>query len=378
MKKLFTILSLFVAFVSNAQSNIHVTSSGQLVPVSNTSVIISPEGGANFGKGRDINGKLYNTTALSTTSGTIGSTSAVLGGVISPTNAISTSVGVLYSTDINFGTYSSNTIQSNVAAGTYTSSIAGLASSTLYYAKSFVTNSAGTNYGNVINFTTTAPPSLITSGLILNLDAANYSGSGTSWNDLSTQNNTATLVGSPTLSSSPASFIFGPNKHATTTKSNISLTTATFIAWVNPSQTQGSYTGIIFNRTGNGGSTVYATGLDLYTNNSVGYHWNDNASTYNWNSNLLVPNNAWSMIAITVSASSATAYLCNTNGISTAVNTNAHSNLTGLNFYIACDPSDKASRAFVGKIATAMIYSSALTLSDITSTFNAQKSTFGL
>jgi hypothetical protein len=377
MKKLFTILSLFVAFFLNAQSNIHVTSSGQLVPVTNTSAIISPEGGANFGKGRDIYGKLYNTTALSTTSGTIGSTSAVLGGVISPTNAISYNVGMVYSTDISFGTATSVTIQSNVAAGTYTSSISGLAPSTLYYAKAFVSNSAGTNYGNVVNFTTSTP-TIVTTNLILHLDPANYSGPGATWNDLSTQNNTATLVGSPTVTSSPASFTFGSNKHATTTKSDISLTTATFIAWVNPSQDQGSYTGIIFNRTGHGGSSVFATGLDLYTNNSVGYHWNDNASTYNWNSGLNVTNNVWSMIAITVSANSATAYLCNINGISSAVNNISHSTLTGLNFFIACDPGDKANRAFTGKIGKAMIYNGALTLSEITSTFNALKSNYGL
>ena len=140
------------------------------------------------------------------------------------------------------------------------------------------------------------PPIMVTNNLILHLDPANYSGSGTTWSDLSTQNNMATLVGTPTFTSSPASFTFAANKHATTTKSNISLTTATFIAWVNPSQTQGSYTGVIFNRYGNSGSAAYATGLDLYTSNSVGYHWNDNASTYNWNSGLYVPNNVWSMI----------------------------------------------------------------------------------
>jgi hypothetical protein len=229
----------------------------------------------------------------------------------------------------------------------------------------------------VINFTTSTP-SIVTNGLILNLDATNYSGSGTTWNDLSTQNNTATLVGSPVYTSSPASFTFGANVIATTTKSNISLTTATFIAWVNPSQNQGSYTGIIFNRTGNGGSTALATGLDLYTSNSVGYHWNDTQASYNWNSGLFVPNNVWSMIAITVSANAATAYLCNANGISTAVNTNAHSTLTGLNFYIACDPADKSSRAFKGKIGNVMIYNSALTLSDITETYNTLKTNFGL
>ena len=223
-----------------------------------------------------------------------------------------------------------------------------------------------------------APPVLVTNGLVLYLNANSYSGLGTTWSDLSGQNNTATLVGSPTYTASPASFIFDANKHATTTKNNISLTTATFIAWVNPSQTQGSYTGVIFNRRGNGGSTVNATGLDLYTNNSVGYHWNDAVVTYNWNSNLFVPNGVWSMIAITISANSATAYLCNANGISSASNSTSHSTLTGLNFYIACDPADKSTRAFVGKIATAMIYNTTLSGSDITTIYNAEKATFGL
>ncbi len=80
-------------------------------------------------------------------------------------------------------------------------------------------------------------------------------------------------MGSPTYTASPASFTFGPNVIATTTKSDVSLTTATFIA---------------------------------------------------------------------------------------------------------CDPGDKAIRAFNGKIATAMVYNSALSLADITATFNAQKSAFGL
>jgi streptogramin lyase len=137
--------------------NIYITSSGQKVSIENINSIISPEGGANFGIGRDIYGKKYNTTNVSTTSGSVGLTTAILGGTISPTNGISSSFGVVYSTNSNFTTYSTTTIQSNAAAGNYTSSISGLASATIYYAKAFATNSAGTNYGNVVNFTTTSP-----------------------------------------------------------------------------------------------------------------------------------------------------------------------------------------------------------------------------
>jgi len=134
---------------------------GRSVATSNVNSIISPEGGANFGTGRDFSGKLYNTTSFTTISGTIGSTSAILGGVISSTNAITSSIGIIYSADANFGTYSTTTIQSNVAAGTYTTTITGLSSLTNYFAKTFVVNKAGTSYGPVVSFITTTPPKAI-------------------------------------------------------------------------------------------------------------------------------------------------------------------------------------------------------------------------
>jgi uncharacterized protein (TIGR02145 family) len=144
-------------------TNCSVASDGSMKAISNSNLIISPEGGANFGTGRDYAGKLYNTTGITTTSGTIGSSTAVLGGIISPTNNVTTSIGVIYSTDINFGTYSSTTIQTNAAAGTYSSTITGLTSSTNYFAKSFIVNNAGTSYGSVTSFTTSSPPILMNS-----------------------------------------------------------------------------------------------------------------------------------------------------------------------------------------------------------------------
>jgi len=131
---------------------------GQMVTLTNSSSLISTEGGANFGTGKDISGKIFNTTNIASTSGTIGSTTAVLGGVISSTTGLTSSVGIIYSTDVNFGTYSTTTIQSNVAAGTYTSTISGLSASTNYFAKSFIVNKAGTSYGDVVSFTTSEGP----------------------------------------------------------------------------------------------------------------------------------------------------------------------------------------------------------------------------
>jgi len=357
---------------------------GKMVALTNASSIISLEGGANLGTGKDITGKIYNTTSLTTTSGTIGSTTAVLGGVISTTNAVTSSIGIMYSTDANFGTYSTTTIQSNVTAGTYTSTINGLSYSTNYHAKSFIVNKAGTSYGSVVSFTTTAPTAL--DAIVLNLDATNnssYGGSGSIWNDVSGQNNTATFTSTPTFSSNPGSLTFSTASYATTISSTINLTTATFIAWVNPSQIQSNYTGIIYlPKSSTDLNNRY--GMQFRTNNSVGYTWGMNgATTYNWDSQLYTPNNQWSMVAISVSANSTTAYLCNASGITSAINTDTHAAASGFKYYVGRDPISYSSseadlRTFKGKISRVSVYNATLTQADITNIFNAQKSTFGI
>ena len=237
----------------------------------------------------------------------------------------------------------------------------------------------------------------VTTGLELYLDAtrsASYGGTGTTWTDLSGQSNNASLT-NPTFipsNSTPTnppsfgsgnsmneanSFTFAYNTYALTSNElSFSSQTATFIAWINPSQSVGSsnYAAIIFNR------SSQTTGLNLYTNkNSVGYHWKDINATWTWDSNLQVPNNEWSMIAVSIGPSSATAYLCKSSGITTATNTVSHPVTTGHKFYIACDPTRFAlDRTFIGKIATSMVYSTTLTTANITAIFNAQKAAFGL
>jgi hypothetical protein len=214
----------------------------------------------------------------------------------------------------------------------------------------------------------------ITENLLLYLDAtrtASYGGTGTTWTDISGQSNNATFNRSPTFAS--GSFTFAKNMYALTSNSISSLTSGTFIAWVNPSQTQSGYQGIIVSR----GSSP-ATGLNFFTNNSIGYTWNDTETTWGWNSNLQIPVNQWSMVAVTVTSTSATAYLCKASGITTAVNNVTHATVSNLRFYIGNDQIDLNNRGIVGKIGTAMVYSTALTSANITTIFNEQKASFGL
>jgi hypothetical protein len=126
--------------------------------IATPTTLVSQEGGVNFGTGVSDAGATINATGIGTTLGTVGATTAVVSGVISSTNALTSSIGVIYSTDSNFGTFSTSSTQSNVASGTYAITLSGLSASTTYHAKSFIVNKAGTSYGPVVNFSTTAPP----------------------------------------------------------------------------------------------------------------------------------------------------------------------------------------------------------------------------
>ena len=250
----------------------------------------------------------------------------------------------------------------------------------LFLLIAITSNAQRTMFGSNNNYIAPAVPPVtpVTTGLMLYLDAtksASYGGSGTTWNDISGQlpAGSATLVGNPPFAS--GSFTFGPNMNASTSKTYTIDNQLTLIAWVNPSQTQGSYTGVIFRRTSydSGGTGMFISGNILH------YDWDNNQ--WSWRSTLTVPTNQWSMIAISVTSSSFTAYLCNASGISSQSRQGGYSSLTSkgaTNFYIGYDPFDLSNRAFTGKMATAMVYSVGLSTDDITTIFNSQKAAFGI
>jgi uncharacterized protein (TIGR02145 family) len=82
-------------------------------------------------------------------------TSAISGGnVTSDGGAVVTTRGVCWSTSPN-PTIANNSTSNGIGTGSFTSSLTGLTQSTIYYVRAYATNSAGTGYGNEVNFTTT-------------------------------------------------------------------------------------------------------------------------------------------------------------------------------------------------------------------------------
>jgi len=215
---------------------------------------------------------------------------------------------------------------------------------------------------------------VVTTGLQLYLDAGNassYPGSGTAWTDLSGNSRDGTLTNGPTYSATNGgSIVFdGTNDYVQCTGS-LTVTAATFVTWIKRNGSQGTYDGILFSRGTN------TTGMNFYTSNQLGYHWNDSSSTYNWSSGLTIPDATWCMIAVSVTSTAATAYLCQTGGTTTATNTVNHASSLLNDIKLAQD--DAGSRFFNGNIAIAQLYNIALSAGQISTNFQADRTRFGV
>jgi hypothetical protein len=215
---------------------------------------------------------------------------------------------------------------------------------------------------------------VVTTGLQLYLDAGNassYSGSGTAWNDLSGNSRNGTLTNGPTYSATNGgSIVFDGTDDFVQCSGSLTVTAATFVTWIRRNGNQGQYDGILFSR----GTNV--TGMNLQVSNQIGYTWNDAGNTYNWQSGLTIPDSTWCMIAVSVTSTSATAYLCQTSGTTTATNTVSHASSLINDIKIARD--EFSTRYFTGNIAIAQIYNIALSANQVSQNFAADRERFGV
>jgi hypothetical protein len=215
---------------------------------------------------------------------------------------------------------------------------------------------------------------IVTTNLSMFLDAGNassYPGSGTAWTDLSGNSRNGTLTNGPTYTSADGGAIIfdGTNDYVQCTGS-LTVTAATFVTWIRRNGNQGQYDGILFSRGTN------TTGMNFQASNQLGYHWNDAFNTYNWQSGLTIPDATWCMIAISVTSTAATAYLCQTGGTTTATNTVNHSSSLLNDIKIAQD--DAGGRFFNGNIAIALLYNIALSAGQVSTNFEADRGRFGV
>jgi hypothetical protein len=215
---------------------------------------------------------------------------------------------------------------------------------------------------------------VVTTGLQLYLDAGNassYPGSGTTWTDLSNNSRNGTLTNGPTYSATNGgSIVFDGSNDFVQCTGSLTVTAATFVTWIRRNGSQGQYDGILFSRGTN------TTGMNFQASNQLGYHWNDAGNTYNWQSGLTIPDATWCMIAVSVTSTAATVYLCQTSGTTTATNTVSHASSLLNDIKIAQD--DAGSRFFNGNIAIVQLYNTSLSAAEVSQNFEANRARFGV
>jgi len=212
-------------------------------------------------------------------------------------------------------------------------------------------------------------PSIVTSGLSFMLDAGfvpSYCRSGTTWNDLSGNNLSATLVNSPAYNSSVGgfiSFVSGSSQYASTTYTQPAYGTGTSFTWniwVNPGTPVTSVNPIIGNR--NISSDTVFTKLTAkqfeYYPMVLGY---------------VMTANTWQNACIVKSGTSFTYYM---NGVSVTGTTSTATKASTKPFYIGGDPT--IGEYSTSNISNVQVYNRALSPTEVLQNYNALKTRFGL
>ena len=222
-------------------------------------------------------------------------------------------------------------------------------------------------------------PKIVTSGLVLALDAADklsYRGSGTTWRDLSGNNNTGTLTNGPTFSTGNMGSIVFDGIDDYVAIANLFLNTITNITlqgWVYISSTslKGPFVKV------GGGVNGYAIGVggndfDTSGNQIIGIY-----PGVRW---ILTGNNygiVWKFFTLTLSTTSVPTFYLNGALIGSYPGTNPLTPTSGA--YVGRNVGDELTvRAFAGNIAITQIYNRELTATEILQNYNATKNRYRL
>ena len=222
-----------------------------------------------------------------------------------------------------------------------------------------------------------AAPSIVTNGLVFNVDAANttsYSGTGNVWSDLRGTNNinfysssSYNVNANPTFSSDGGGSlvttgIFGRS----IANSGITGSVARSMeAWVKFNSVAAN---AVISIGGQSASQLYE--LMAYSNNAIEHYWGNFTQ-----SSTVLATNTWYHIVIVYDGT--TNHYIYINGVQVGISATPTLNTTNTSIYIG--PAVTTTwGAFDGKIAALRIYNRALTLSDVTNNFNVLKTRFGL
>ena len=237
-------------------------------------------------------------------------------------------------------------------------------------------------------------PNIVTSGLVLYLDAGNrksYRGSGNSWLDLSGNNNNGTLnnFGTPFTNTNGGAIAFdGTNDYLITTVNQtptLNITSQiTLETWIKSTALSSALHGDgLFSKgtSSDGNSGVYELLLvPSGTSNVPYFRMRIGSSTPVYNpSNILMSVNSIYHIAVTYNGSIMRAFINGVeSGSGNSVSGNIESNTQQLTIGVRYVHIVNLVSFFTGNIYISKIYNRALSASEVLQNFNATKTRFGL
>jgi len=217
-------------------------------------------------------------------------------------------------------------------------------------------------------------PAIVTNGLLLNLDAANpasYTGSGTTWRDLSGYNNHATLISGASYDATTGSIVTnGTSQYITVPIFNTSITNITMQTWVYiNANTKGAFMS-------NGGNDGYSIGIG---NAELGVNGNTpimlfQAIRYIDAAPITYPT-GWHLITMTLNASGIPSFYVDGTFGNSFPGSNPRTPVTS-SFNLGAVPAD-GGKFYNGKFAAAYFYNRVLSTTEILQNYNAVKSRFG-
>jgi len=222
---------------------------------------------------------------------------------------------------------------------------------------------------------------IVTDNLVLWLDAANrssYPGSGTTWRDMSGNNNNGTLTNGPTFSSANnGSIVFDGVDDYINIPNNASVNPVSEITinlWLNPTSLETKTTSAIVCR-----NIITGTaGYDIYINSSGSINFfirtSNNSSFFITSSLNSIQNSNWYNITATYTSANTRIYINSSlNSISTSQTGNINQPTID-DLRIGMDWN--TARCFTGRIPTTQIYNRALSPSEVQQNYDALKSRY--
>ena len=216
-------------------------------------------------------------------------------------------------------------------------------------------------------------PKIVTSGLVLALDAADknsYKGTGTTWRDLSGNNNTGTLTNGPTFNAgNQGSISFdGTDDYVTSPSSNsFAFGTGDFTLeiWIYPQSFSG-YAHMISLPS----QSTFTLKSDITT--GVIYFYSPSFDTYGFTSGWTLSLNTWNCVVFKRESSTAYAFL---NASSKGSKSGFTNNFTSQILNIHNGFGTEFTQCRISRVS---IYNRALTATEILQNYNATKGRYGL